>query len=234
VELYLVGCYVGLFVVSFLLGSIPWGVVISKLFFKKDIRDAGSGNIGTTNALRTLGKGAGAAVFVLDFGKGVLAGGVGRIVASVVQAHVQESFVAGTFGFANADALAASAGAICTALALLGGTWGHIFSPWLGFKGGKGIAVAGGALFFVFGPIGGVAELVVFAIAVAATRYVSVGSLAAAVLCPLQALYFYWGHPLAWVLILAAAVTVVWAHRANIARLRAHNENRLGASKKPA
>jgi glycerol-3-phosphate acyltransferase PlsY len=220
-----------LFVVAFLLGSIPWGVVISKLFFHKDIRDAGSGNIGTTNALRTLGKGAGAAVFVLDFGKGVLAGGIGRVVTGMVQAHVYESFTPGTFGFIGAADLASSVGALCMALTLLGSTWGHVFSPWLGFKGGKGIAVAGGALFFVFGPLGGALELVLFVIAVAATRYVSVGSLAAAVLCPLQAIYFYWGHPFAWVLVAAAAATVIWAHRANIARLRAHEENRLGAKK---
>lgn len=63
-----------LFVVCFLLGSIPWGLIISTVFFHKDIRKEGSGNIGTTNAMRTMGKAGGAAVFVLDFGKGLLAG----------------------------------------------------------------------------------------------------------------------------------------------------------------
>ena len=61
----------GVFVVSFLLGSIPWGVIISKVFYHTDIREHGSGNIGTTNAMRTMGKVGGSAVFVLDFGKGI-------------------------------------------------------------------------------------------------------------------------------------------------------------------
>ena len=62
------------FAVSFLLGSIPWGVIVSKLAYHKDIRDEGSGNIGTTNAFRAMGKVGGALVFVLDFGKGLLSG----------------------------------------------------------------------------------------------------------------------------------------------------------------
>ena len=64
----------GVFVASFLLGSIPWGVIISRVFFHTDIREHGSGNIGTTNALRTMGKVGGGAVFVLDFGKGIVSG----------------------------------------------------------------------------------------------------------------------------------------------------------------
>ena len=64
----------GVFVISFLLGSIPWGVIISKVFYHTDIREHGSGNIGTTNAMRTMGKVGGSAVFVLDFGKGIASG----------------------------------------------------------------------------------------------------------------------------------------------------------------
>ena len=73
-----------LFVVCFLLGSIPWGLIISTVFFHKDIRKEGSGNIGTTNAMRTMGKAGGAAVFVLDFGKGLLAGALPLLAASGV------------------------------------------------------------------------------------------------------------------------------------------------------
>ena len=75
--------YLGLlFVIAFLLGSIPWGVIISRIFYHTDVREHGSGNIGTTNAMRTLGKVGGSAVFVLDFGKGVLSGVIATIFAA--------------------------------------------------------------------------------------------------------------------------------------------------------
>ena len=73
--------YVALFVVSFLLGSIPFGLIISKVFYHTDIREHGSGNIGTTNAIRTMGKVGGYSVFVLDFGKGVLSGVLALVAA---------------------------------------------------------------------------------------------------------------------------------------------------------
>lgn len=202
-----------LFVITFLLGSIPWGVVISNLAFKKDIRSEGSGNIGTTNAMRTLGKVGGVAVFVLDFGKGVLSGYLGWVASG--------AFVAD----------GAPAAYLALPLAFAGCVYGHVFCPWLGFKGGKGIAVAVGALFFVMGPIPTLIEIAVFAVLVVATRYVSVGSLAAAVLCPFMGLWVYWGHWAAVAIITIAALLVIWAHRGNIARLRAGTENRIGAKK---
>ena len=75
-------------VITFFLGSIPFGVIISRLFFKKDIRNEGSGNIGTTNAMRSLGKIGGGAVFILDFGKGLLSGFLGTVFAEIGRAHV--------------------------------------------------------------------------------------------------------------------------------------------------
>ena len=80
--------------------------------------------------------------------------------------------------------------------------------------------------------MGAVLELVIFAVVVVATKYVSAGSIAAAVACPFFALYFFWGNPVAFVLCLLAAGTVIWAHRENIARLRAGTENRIGSKKK--
>ena len=112
--------------------------------------------------------------------------------------------------------------------AFLGCTWGHIFSPWLKFKGGKGIAVAVGCLFVTFGPVGALLELALFIVLVVLTKYVSVGSMAAALACPFFALYFYWGNWVAWLLCAIAGLTVLWAHRANFARLRAGEERRLG------
>jgi glycerol-3-phosphate acyltransferase PlsY len=204
-------------VIAFVLGSIPFGVVISRIFYKKDIRNEGSGNIGTTNAMRSLGKVGGASVFVLDFGKGLLAGFLGTVFASAV---VSES---GVF-----------ASQIVLALAFLGCVAGHIYSPWLKFHGGKGIAVAVGALFFVFGVPFTLLELALFIVLVVVTRYVSVGSLAAAVACPFIAFYLYGSNIPAALIITFTALLVIFAHRANIGRLVNHNENRIGSKKKKA
>jgi glycerol-3-phosphate acyltransferase PlsY len=133
-------------------------------------------------------------------------------------------------GLYHADAVLVYAG-WALAVSFVGCVMGHIFSPWLGFKGGKGIAVAVGALFFVFGPVGALLELSLFIVLVVITRYVSVGSIAAAAACPLFALYYYWGNWPAWVLVSAMGLLVVWAHRENIKRLRAGNENRIGKKK---
>lgn len=235
-----------LFVVCFLLGSIPWGVVISRTFFHKDIRNEGSGNIGTTNAMRTMGKKAGSAVFVLDFAKGLVSGFIGLAVAGHLAA-TQPDGIAAVAAFigtlpagAEIDAAAQAdigdaARTTCLGVAILGCTWGHIFSPWLGFKGGKGIAVAVGALFVVFGPVGALLELAVFIVCVASTRIVSVGSLAAAIACPFFSAYFFlvaqW-NPIAFACLTACALTVIWAHRGNIARLCAGTERRIGDKKK--
>ena len=208
------------FIIAFLLGSIPWGVVIGKLFFHTDIRESGSGNIGTTNAMRVIGKKGGIAVFILDFGKGLLSGWIATILAGVFLAGGP---VAGFEWVTVREFLA---------LSFLGCISGHIYSPWLGFHGGKGIAVAVGCLFFVFGPVGACIELGIFIVLVLVTRYVSVGSIAAAVACPFLTIYYYWGDPFAWVMISIAAILVFYAHRANMQRLRSGTENRIGSKKK--
>lgn len=204
--------YIGIFAITFLLGSVPWGLVISKVFYGKDLREVGSGNIGTTNAIRAMGKVGGYAVFVLDFGKGLLSGFIGL-------------WIAGAAGFNDMYT------GIALGVAFWGCTWGHIFSPWLKFKGGKGIAVAVGCLFVTFGPTGALIELAIFAVLVLVTRYVSVGSMAAALACPCLALWFYWGNWPAWALCAITGLTVFWAHRGNLARLRAGTENRIGSKK---
>ena len=211
----------GVFAAAFLLGSIPWGVIVSRLFYKRDLRNYGSGNIGTTNAMRTLGKVGGAAVFLLDFGKGLLSGVLGWAVAHWL--------------LAGPEALSPyQVVSVMTATAFLGCTYGHIFSPWLGFRGGKGIAVAIGCLFVTFGVVGALAEIAVFAVLVLTTRYVSVGSIASGIACPLIAIAPFHGCPFAWACCLVVGVTVVWAHRANIGRLRKGTESRIGSKKKDA
>lgn len=237
-----IDAFVVTFVVTFLLGSIPFGLIISKVFYKTDIREHGSGNIGTTNAIRTMGKVGGYSVFVLDFGKGLLSGflgiwigqlffslhGYGALASDLTA--ILAPFRLGPVG--DPLDLAAQFSQVLLAVSFLGCVWGHIFSPWLKFKGGKGIAVAVGCLFVTFGVVGAVLELAIFIVLVVATRYVSVGSIAAALACPFFSLYFFWGDWLAFALCSLAGLTVVWAHRENIKRLLSGTENRVGSKKK--
>lgn len=213
---------IGVFAISFLLGSIPWGLIISRVFYHTDIREHGSGNIGTTNAMRTMGKVGGGAVFLLDFGKGLLSGVIAMLALWFLIPGGGLSPESGvTYAFMMGAATA-------------GCTLGHIFSPWLGFKGGKGIAVAVGCLFMSFGVAGACAELAIFAVLVLLTKYVSVGSIAAAVACPFFACAFYWGDWPAIACFALTAIVVVWAHRENIERLRAGCERRIGDKKEEA
>lgn len=209
-----------LFVAAFLLGSIPFGLIISKVFYHTDIREHGSGNIGTTNAIRTMGKVGGYSVFVLDFGKGLLSG----VLAWAFSWYLLPGGGLEPGSLVSYDTM--------LTVAFLGCVWGHIFSPWLKFKGGKGIAVAVGCLFVVFGWVGAWLELAIFIVLVVATKYVSVGSITAAVACPFFSLYYFWGDWAAVALCTIAGLTVVWAHRENIVRLRAGTESRIGDKKK--
>lgn len=199
-------------ITSFLLGSIPWGLVISKVMYHKDLREEGSGNIGTTNAIRTMGKIAGYGVFVLDFTKGLVSGFIALAIAGIVDPGATDAAYA-------RDLLLAIAFASCTL--------GHIFTPWLGFKGGKGIAVAVGCMFVSFGPLIAILELTIFAVLIIVTRRVSVGSIASAATCPLFALWRFWGNWPSVVIASVAALVVVWAHRGNIERLVNGTESRF-------
>ena len=237
-----IDAFVVVFVAAFLLGSIPFGLIISKVFYHTDIREHGSGNIGTTNAIRTMGKVGGYSVFVLDFGKGLLSGFLGIWIGQLFFSLHGYGAVAGELTAILAPfrlgpvgdpaELATQFSQVLLAVSFLGCTWGHIFSPWLKFKGGKGIAVAVGCLFVTYGVVGACLELAIFIVLVVATRYVSVGSIAAALACPFFSLYFFWGDWLAVVLCSLAGLTVVWAHRENIKRLLSGTENRIGSKKK--
>ena len=159
------------FVFSFLLGSIPWGVIISRLFFNRDVRDTGSGNIGFTNSVRSMGKIGGVSVFVLDFAKGLAAGYLGAVLAP--------SWMSGSsvFGVENVTALTG-------AISAFAATAGHIYCPWLNFKGGKGITVAFAASFFAMTPLAACIMFLAFLIVALVSKYVSLGSLVAAVMSP--------------------------------------------------
>lgn len=202
-----------LIVASFLLGSIPFGLLISRVFYNKDIRQSGSGNIGAMNALRTLGKGGAVAVLLLDAAKGYIPA------ALLSRFNVFDLHLHGTYfvvGHINAGVIA-----LCGAAAVAG----HCFSPWLHWKGGKGVATSLGVIFALSWQTGLVC-VVAYLLAVAATRYSSVGSMSAHVVAPF-ALYFFtheWANVGYGVF---ALILILWAHRENISRLRTGSENAI-------
>ena len=203
----------GVFVISFLLGSIPWGVIISKVFYHTDIREHGSGNIGTTNAMRTMGKVGGSAVFVLDFGKGIVSGLIAAAAAAMFGGGMSLSgHVIGYDDFVT--------------VAFLGCVWGHIFSPWLGFKGGKGI-LSGGTLVWLLDWRVALISWGLFILLWLLTKYVSLGSLAAAVSMPVSTWLFCGHSGLYTVLAAVIAGLVVWCHRGNIRRLLRGEEQKF-------
>ncbi len=236
-----IGWLAVLLVIAFLLGSIPWGVIISRVFYRKDIRDEGSGNIGTANAMRSLGRVGGGAVFVLDFVKGCLSGLVAWQFAIWFSQGASDSgtpAIVTMVGFASSagqtltaasdPAVAEMIRQFCGAVAFFGCILGHIFSPWLKFKGGKGIAVGVGCLLFFLGPVPTLIAVLAFVVLVVATRYVSVGSLAAAVASIILCFVLMWGNVLAIVFGVIALLAIIWAHRGNIGNLREGTERRIG------
>jgi glycerol-3-phosphate acyltransferase PlsY len=185
-----------LVVASFFIGAIPFGLVISKLFFRRDIRAEGSGNIGAANALRTLGRGGAIAVLALDALKGALPAIAGR----------------------------ALGGTELAAIAAFAAILGHCFSPFLKFRGGKGVATHLGAVLAFAWPAGGLFAAIWLSV-VLACGFSSAGSLLAT-LAMAPALWVLSGIP-AGIYGLAAAALIGYTHRANVARLRAGTESVL-------
>lgn len=202
--------------VGYLLGSVNFAIIVTKLFGKGDIRDYGSGNAGMTNVLRTVGKGAAALTLLGDFSKGILSVLFVRLLLFLFAA------VPGTVFF---DYLAAYA-------ALLG----HVFPLYYRFKGGKGILVSAGAL-LILSPWSFLLCLAVFLLFAGATRYVSVGSIAAALAYPLGNLLvtrLQYGR-VSWpeaALAVPITIFIIWLHRANIKRLLSHTESKVSFRKK--
>lgn len=191
---------------GYLIGGIPVGYLVARAFGLQDIRRHGSGNIGATNVLRTLGRLPAALTLGGDVAKGYAAVGLGALVA---------------------DGSPAAVGA-CAVAAVAGNCW----SVFLGFRGGKGVATGLGAMLRLMPWAVGPAALVWLAIA-ATLRYVSLGSVMAALCVPLGGLML--GYPPAFVVAsLAVAVLIVVRHRDNIARLFSGTERRLGERTKSA
>jgi acyl phosphate:glycerol-3-phosphate acyltransferase len=199
VNLFDVAAFLAMFVFAYLVGAIPFGVVVGKLFYGTDVRQHGSGNVGTTNVFRVLGKKAGVVVLACDMLKGFIPA---FIAARVFHAHPW------------AVIFVAAAPVV-----------GHMFSIFLKGRGGKGVATGAG----VVAALVPLAFLIVFAIwltLVVTTRYVSVASLVAAVLVPVLVIAF--DHPLPYqIAAVLVSIIVWWAHRGNIARLVHGTESRV-------
>jgi len=182
-------------IVAYLLGSIPSGVIIGKLFFHTDIRQAGSGNIGTTNTYRVLGPVAGTVVMAMDILKGTLAAAQPAIFHLPVNALL--------IGLA----------------AILG----HTFSVFIGFKGGKAVATSAGILLAYNWQFFLIASAIMFTL-VYLTSMVSVASMASLTLVSLIAIFYYQDWILS-IVAVALTIFIFYRHRANIARIKAGTES---------
>ena len=195
---------------AYLAGSLPTGFLVARAM-RVDITQVGSGNIGATNVFRVLGKGPGALVLIVDLLKGALA----VLVAPMLAAAMTPT-----------DSLA------LPALAALGAVLGHNYTCWLGFKGGKGVATSAGAMAALIPPAFGV-TVITWLLVFFLSRYVSMASIAAAVILPVATIFTVSG-PTRWPLVAftsALAALAVWRHRANIERLKAGTEHRINKSK---
>ena len=182
---------------GFLAGSIPFGLLLTRAAGLGDVRQIGSGSIGATNVLRTGNKGLAAATVLLDAGKGAL--------PVLIAAH----YWPGSEGWAAVAAVA-----------------GHCFTPWLGFRGGKGFATAAGVLAALAWPAM-LACAAIWAVVLTVSRISSVSSMVTVVASPLVA--WALGYPQAVVPLVVIAAIVLVQHRANIGRLMRGEEPRVGS-----
>ncbi len=188
---------------GYLLGSIPFGYLLTRAAGLGDVRDVGSGNIGATNVLRTGHKGLAALTLLLDALKGTAAVLLGHWIGAQGGVAILASLLAGLAAFL-----------------------GHVFPVWLGFRGGKGVATYIGVLLGVDWRAA-VGFCAVWLLVAAVTRYSSLSALAAAVIIPIG-LFALGDHPTALLAAILSAI-LIYKHRANIRRLAAGEEPRIGA-----
>lgn len=218
----MISTYIVVAIIAYLLGSIPFGYILVRVFTGADVRAQGSGNIGATNVARTGKKGLAIATLLLDALKGAVA-------------VLMASQLGGPTGYTYYRPFAASAvhdSYSLMALAALFAIVGHMYPVWLKFKGGKGVATGLG-VFLALAPKAVLIVLACFLIVVAITRYVSLGSIVAAALFPIAFYYMQPQHgtPLILAMISGVSALIIWKHRENIRRLIAGNENKFGAKK---
>ena len=186
---------------AYLLGAIPTGLVMGRLFKGVDVREHGSGNVGATNVARVAGKLPGLIVLVVDAAKGGLP-------VFFLPSPLSPQWLPVTLGMAAVA--------------------GHIWNPFLQFQGGKGVATSLGVLLGLDWRVG-LCSAVVWGLAAFFTRYVSVASTAAALAAPF--LILFWGHPTSWVLGgIAVSLAIIARHRSNYLRLLQREEQHIGSS----
>jgi glycerol-3-phosphate acyltransferase PlsY len=186
-------------ILAYLVGSIPFGLILSKVFASTDIRSAGSGNIGATNVMRVLGKKLGVLTLIFDILKGALF----VILAEVVTHSEMWASLAGLAAFL-----------------------GHLYPIYLKFRGGKGVATSVG-IFLFLAPYAFLVDMVIFLLMVYQTRYVSLGSIIAAALLPVILLVFSSSYVYV-ILAVIMGGFIILRHRDNIQRLRQGRENKIG------
>ena len=186
-------------VIAYLLGSVPFGYLLTRFATGRDVRQSGSGNIGATNVLRTAGRKLGIATLVLDIAKGTLA----VVIAQLLTGDMK--------------VMALAALAVCA---------GHVFPIFLKFEGGKAVATFAGAFGYLM-PIPLLATAAIFLIAVLASKHVSLGSILGALMFPFGVWLIL--HPAWTELVAAFAVSalIIYRHSSNIQRLRAGTESLL-------
>ncbi|HEV2437720.1 MAG TPA: glycerol-3-phosphate 1-O-acyltransferase PlsY [Verrucomicrobiae bacterium] len=215
--------YVIVAVTAYLLGSIPTGYLVARAK-GIDIRTVGSGNIGATNAMRALGKPAGIFVLLVDALKGYAACYAGIII------YANFGPASEIHSLADLSALIQQA-QNCVIVAGLFAVLGHNFPCWLKFKGGKGIATSAG-VYLALAPWALLIAAVVFLVALLATRYVSVGSISAAVALPAAVWILPPHNPWLGIVTTVLGVMAIYKHKGNLQRLAAGTESRLQFKKK--
>lgn len=212
--------YIIIAVISYLLGSLNFGVILSNSLKKDDIRNHGSGNAGTTNMLRNFGKGFAALTIIGDMLK---------VVAAIFIAFKIIEFTPSTLDLTDTG-FAIDPNMFIKSFAGFFCVLGHIFPCFFKFKGGKGVATSGGMVFVVDWRIA-LILLAIFIVVVLITKYVSLGSIIMAVLYPVLMLIFHKSIVLTLIALVFTAI-VVTAHRENIKKLLNHTENKITNSKK--
>ena len=222
--------------IAFLIGSIPFGLLIAKAK-GINIREHGSGNIGATNVLRVVGKKYGISCLILDLLKGLIPTVAGISLITYAGSHNPMSISALSDYAQELPRTQAQSLHILTALAAI---LGHNYSPWIGFKGGKGIATSAGALIALM-PAGVVILILVWGALFYTTKYVSVASIGAALSLPFITLFGSWYHgkltngtwnmPL-FIFTIVIALLATWRHRSNISNLRNGTEHKFTKKKK--
>ncbi len=214
--------YIVVAVAAYLLGSIPTGFLVAKAK-GIDIRNVGSGNIGATNAMRVLGKPAGIFVLLMDVLKGWLSVYLGAIIYRIIFQYFMSGPDINGFYYLPQTQEIRKFALIAGIFAVLG----HNYTCWLKFKGGKGIATTAG-VFLALAPLALLAALAVFILAILLTKYVSVGSIAAAIALPATVWIMSPQNLFLCIVTTALGVLAIYKHKSNIQRLIAGTENRLG------